>query len=73
MCDNIFLTLFSLNMINYFQLCRTVEDETLWACLAVLAWNSRQLEVAEEAFALIHQYHQVVYIQHLRVRRFLLL
>ncbi|KAG6457329.1 hypothetical protein O3G_MSEX010242 [Manduca sexta] len=48
------------------QLCRTVEDETLWACLAVLAWQYNQLEVAEEAFALIHQYHQVCYIQHLR-------
>ncbi|CAG9784086.1 unnamed protein product [Diatraea saccharalis] len=50
----------------FLQLCRTVEDETLWACLAVLAWQQRQLEVAEEAFALIHQYHQVCYIQHLR-------
>ncbi|RVE48513.1 hypothetical protein evm_006824 [Chilo suppressalis] len=48
------------------QLCRTVEDETLWACLAVLSWQQRQLEVAEEAFALINQYHQVCYIQHLR-------
>ncbi|XP_026314438.1 intraflagellar transport protein 80 homolog [Hyposmocoma kahamanoa] len=48
------------------QLCRTVEDETLWACLAVLAWHHRQLAVAEEAFALIHQYHQVSYIQYLR-------
>ncbi|XP_045512280.1 intraflagellar transport protein 80 homolog isoform X4 [Pieris brassicae] len=48
------------------QLCRTVEDETLWACLAVLAWQYNQLPVAEEAFALIHQYHQVYYIQHLR-------
>ncbi|CAH0726156.1 unnamed protein product, partial [Brenthis ino] len=49
------------------QLCRTVEDETLWACLAVLAWQYNQLAVAEEAFALIHQYYQVCYIQHLRV------
>ncbi|XP_059058155.1 intraflagellar transport protein 80 homolog isoform X1 [Achroia grisella] len=48
------------------QLCRTVEDETLWACLAVLAWQQHQLAVAEEAFALIHQYQQVCYIQHLR-------
>uniref|UniRef100_A0A2A4J8F6 Uncharacterized protein n=1 Tax=Heliothis virescens TaxID=7102 RepID=A0A2A4J8F6_HELVI len=48
------------------QLCRTVEDETLWACLAVLAWQHHQLPVAEEAFALIRQYHQVCYIQHLR-------
>ncbi|KAH9642795.1 hypothetical protein HF086_010448 [Spodoptera exigua] len=47
-------------------LCRTVEDETLWACLAVLAWQHNQLAVAEEAFALIRQYHQVCYIQHLR-------
>ncbi|KAF9804241.1 hypothetical protein SFRURICE_020669 [Spodoptera frugiperda] len=49
------------------QLCRTVEDETLWACLAVLAWQHHQLPVAEEAFALIRQYHQVCYIQHLRM------
>ncbi|CAG4943709.1 unnamed protein product [Colias eurytheme] len=48
------------------QLCRTVEDETLWACLAVLAWQHNQLAVAEEAFALIRQYHQVCYIQNLR-------
>ncbi|KAI8440284.1 hypothetical protein MSG28_001640, partial [Choristoneura fumiferana] len=48
------------------QLCRTVEDDTLWACLAVLAWQHHQLVVAEEAFALIKQYHQVSYIQHLR-------
>lgn len=44
-----------------------MEDETLWACLAILAWQNHQLAVAEEAFALIHQYHQVCYIQHLRV------
>ncbi|CAG9566558.1 unnamed protein product [Danaus chrysippus] len=48
------------------QLCRTVEDETLWACLAVLAWQHNQLAIAEEAFALIHHYYQVCYIQHLR-------
>ncbi|KAG7311155.1 hypothetical protein JYU34_002142 [Plutella xylostella] len=48
------------------QLCRTVEDETLWACLAVLSWQHHQLAVAEEAFTLIRQYHQVCYIQHLR-------
>ncbi|XP_063530028.1 intraflagellar transport protein 80 homolog [Cydia strobilella] len=48
------------------QLCRTVEDDTLWACLAVLAWQHHQLSVAEEAFSLIRQYHQVCYIQHLR-------
>ncbi|XP_034840469.1 intraflagellar transport protein 80 homolog [Maniola hyperantus] len=48
------------------HLCRTVEDETLWACLAVLAWQHNQLAVAEEAFALIRQYYQVCYIQHLR-------
>ncbi|XP_063359007.1 intraflagellar transport protein 80 homolog [Cydia amplana] len=48
------------------QLCRTVEDDTLWACLAVLAWQHHQLSVAEEAFSLIKQYHQVCYIQHLR-------
>lgn len=48
------------------QLCRTVEDETLWACLAVTAWQNHQLAVAEEAFGLIHQYHQVSYIQHIR-------
>ncbi|VVD05328.1 unnamed protein product [Leptidea sinapis] len=48
------------------QLCRTVEDETLWACLGVLAWQHNQLAAAEEAFAVIRQYHQVCYIQHLR-------
>ncbi|XP_041968776.1 intraflagellar transport protein 80 homolog isoform X2 [Aricia agestis] len=48
------------------QLCRTVEDETLWACLAILAWQYNQLQVAEEAFCSIRQYYQVSYIQHLR-------
>lgn len=59
-----------LNLNKTVQLCRTVEDETLWACLAVLAWQHRQLAVAEEAFALIRQYHQVSYIQYLRVSKF---
>lgn len=63
---NIYI-LFNVMAYVMFQLCRTVEDETLWACLAVLAWQNHQLAVAEEAFALIHQYHQVCYIQQLMV------
>lgn len=49
------------------QLCRNVENDTLWACLAVLSWQNHQFEVAEEAFARINLFYQASYIRHVRV------
>ncbi|XP_077295426.1 intraflagellar transport protein Oseg5 [Arctopsyche grandis] len=48
------------------KLCRIIKDDTLWACLAALSWESKELAVAEEAFAIIKQPHQVEYIQQLK-------
>lgn len=50
------------------NLCRTIDETTLWACLAVMATQSASdaLDIAEEAYAAINQYDKVLYIQHLK-------
>ncbi|GLV42372.1 Outer segment 5 [Carabus blaptoides fortunei] len=50
------------------DLCRMVQDTTLWACLAVLATLAKMdaLDTAEEAYAAINQPDKVTYIQHIK-------
>ncbi|XP_017775258.1 PREDICTED: intraflagellar transport protein 80 homolog [Nicrophorus vespilloides] len=50
------------------NLCRNINETSLWACLAVLATQSdtEALEIAEEAYAAINQYDKVLYIQHIK-------
>lgn len=52
------------------NLCRTVNDETVWACLAVLATqlNSETLDIAEEAYANINHHEKVLYLQYIKVK-----
>lgn len=50
-------------------LCRTIDDQMLWACFAVLSTQSNNtdvLDMAEEAFAEIEQYDKVFYIQEIK-------
>ncbi|EFA04099.2 intraflagellar transport protein 80 homolog [Tribolium castaneum] len=48
------------------NLCRSTNDETLWACLAVLTTQSSAdvIDIAEEAFANINHFDKVFYIQY---------
>ncbi|CAH0556703.1 unnamed protein product [Brassicogethes aeneus] len=50
------------------NLCRTTNETTLWACLAVLSTqsNSDVFDIAEEAYANINFYDKVFYIQHIK-------
>ncbi|XP_076269721.1 intraflagellar transport protein Oseg5 [Rhynchophorus ferrugineus] len=50
------------------DLCRSVNNDMVWACLAVLATqsNSETIDIAEEAFANINNYEKVFYIQHIK-------
>ncbi|XP_057652979.1 intraflagellar transport protein 80 homolog [Diorhabda carinulata] len=50
------------------NLCRTTNDETTWACLAVLAVqsNSNTIDIAEEAFACINHYDKVLFLQYIK-------
>ncbi|RZC39328.1 intraflagellar transport protein 80 -like [Asbolus verrucosus] len=50
------------------NLCRSTNEQTLWACLAVLAIQSSAdvIDIAEEAFANINHYDKVFYIQHIK-------
>ncbi|XP_014368512.2 intraflagellar transport protein 80 homolog [Papilio machaon] len=48
------------------QLCRTLKDTKLWGCLAEMALEKNQLDIAEEAFEEVHQYAEVFRIQHLK-------
>lgn len=41
------------------KLCRFVKDDSLWACLAGMAVNSKHLETAETAYAAIHDADKV--------------
>lgn len=53
------------------NLCRTINNETSWACLAVFATqaNSDTLDIAEEAYANINHHEKVFYLQHIKVIR----
>ncbi|XP_054283963.1 intraflagellar transport protein 80 homolog isoform X2 [Macrosteles quadrilineatus] len=48
------------------RLCRSLGDETVWACLAAMAAHARDLDTAEEAYAAINQVDKVVFIQHIK-------
>ncbi|CAH1117583.1 unnamed protein product [Phaedon cochleariae] len=50
------------------NLCRTTNNETVWACLAVLAIqsNSDTIDIAEEAFANINHHEKVFFLQHIK-------
>ncbi|XP_014204376.1 intraflagellar transport protein 80 homolog [Copidosoma floridanum] len=48
------------------SLCRVVQNETLWTCMAVMAIDSKQLDIAEEACAAIGRYDKVDYIKHIK-------
>lgn len=52
------------------NMCRTTNEPTLWACLAILATqsNADTLDIAEESYAAIDQYDKVFYIQYLKVK-----
>mmetsp|Transcript_40835 Transcript_40835/g.96743 ORF Transcript_40835/g.96743 Transcript_40835/m.96743 type:complete len:767 (+) Transcript_40835:180-2480(+) len=44
------------------QLCRYVKDANLWACLAVMALNDKELSTAEVAFAAIDEVAKLQYV-----------
>ncbi|XP_016838578.1 intraflagellar transport protein 80 homolog [Nasonia vitripennis] len=48
------------------SLCRIVQNETLWTCMAVMAIDSKQLNIAEEACAAIGRYDKVDYIRYIK-------
>lgn len=50
------------------NLCRSMSNSTLWACLAVHATqiNNDTIDIAEEAFAHVNHYDKVFFIQHLK-------
>ncbi|CAG0918271.1 unnamed protein product, partial [Notodromas monacha] len=48
------------------RLCRFVKDETLWACLAAMATNAKDLTTAEVAYAAIDEADKVNYIKYIK-------
>ncbi|XP_044766624.1 intraflagellar transport protein 80 homolog [Coccinella septempunctata] len=52
------------------NLCRSMNNTTLWACLAVLSTQSSQsnetINIAEEAYANINHYEKVYYIKYMK-------
>merc|ERR1711988_629408 len=48
------------------RLCRFVKDKPLWACLAALAVNGRELNASEVAYAAIDEVDKVQFILHIK-------
>jgi intraflagellar transport protein 80 len=48
------------------RLCRYVQDEPLWACLAAMAINGRELNAAEVAYAAINAVEKVQFVLHIK-------
>eukprot|EP01016_Furgasonia_blochmanni_P034705 TRINITY_DN3774_c0_g2_i1.p1 TRINITY_DN3774_c0_g2~~TRINITY_DN3774_c0_g2_i1.p1 ORF type:complete len:779 (-),score=217.27 TRINITY_DN3774_c0_g2_i1:42-2378(-) len=48
------------------RLCRFVKEQTLWACLAAVSLNSRELNTAEIALAAIEAVDKVEYINYVK-------
>jgi len=48
------------------RLCRFVRDQALWACLAAMAINARDLNTAEIAYAAIEEVDKLQYILHIK-------
>ncbi|KAL3274989.1 hypothetical protein HHI36_019763 [Cryptolaemus montrouzieri] len=74
---NVHISPFSSVLLRYIQenkwedglnLCRSMNNTTLWACLAVLSTQNDNdtIDIAEEAFAQINHYDKVYYIQHIK-------
>lgn len=53
----------------FFKKLNVSKDDTLWACLAVMATQAKDLETSEAAFAAINQYDKVLYLQHIKVNQ----
>ncbi|XP_058808825.1 intraflagellar transport protein 80 homolog isoform X13 [Phymastichus coffea] len=49
------------------SVCRIVQSDTLWTCLAVMAIDGRQLNIAEEACAAVARFDKVDYIRYIKV------
>lgn len=47
------------------SLCRIVQNELLWTCLAIGASEKNEISAAEEAYSAIERYEEVEYIQRL--------
>eukprot|EP00698_Gefionella_okellyi_P003713 TRINITY_DN13461_c0_g1_i1.p1 TRINITY_DN13461_c0_g1~~TRINITY_DN13461_c0_g1_i1.p1 ORF type:complete len:760 (-),score=156.24 TRINITY_DN13461_c0_g1_i1:43-2322(-) len=48
------------------RLCRYIKDDALWACLAAMAVNGRELNAAEVAYAAIREVDKVQFITHVK-------
>lgn len=48
------------------RICRMLNDDILWGCLAAIALSQRQLDVARNALAKIHQVAKVEYIDYIK-------
>jgi len=48
------------------RLCRFVKDKPLWACLAAMAINGKELNAAEVAYAAIDEVDKVQFILHIK-------
>ncbi|XP_012262749.2 intraflagellar transport protein 80 homolog [Athalia rosae] len=48
------------------SLCRIAQNEILWTCVAVLATEAKELDVAEESYAAICRFDKVAYIQRVK-------
>lgn len=48
------------------RLCRFAKEDTLWACLAGMAANARDLDTAEAAYSAIAEADKVHYIQYIK-------
>ncbi|ESO09780.1 hypothetical protein HELRODRAFT_158228 [Helobdella robusta] len=48
------------------KLCRFVNTEAMWACLAALATNQKNLNTAEVAYAALNEPEKVKFLQHIK-------
>ncbi|KAL2750901.1 intraflagellar transport protein 80 isoform X1 [Vespula maculifrons] len=48
------------------SLCRIAQNEILWTCMAIMATDNKELNVAEEAYAAIRRYDKVDYVRHIK-------
>ncbi|KAI4494196.1 hypothetical protein M0802_009065 [Mischocyttarus mexicanus] len=48
------------------SLCRIAQNEILWTCMAIMATDNKELNVAEEAYAAIRRYDKVDYVRYIK-------
>ncbi|XP_014608812.1 PREDICTED: intraflagellar transport protein 80 homolog [Polistes canadensis] len=48
------------------SLCRIAQNEILWTCMAIMATDNKELNVAEEAYAAIRRYDKVHYVRYIK-------